>query len=297
MSRRALALFTAICVIWGIPYLLIKVAVAGVSPASLVFLRTGVGALLLVPLALARGEVRPLLPAWRWLVAYTVAELAVPWLLLADAETKLASSLSGLLVAATPLVGALLAWVTRSEHRLGARRVAGLGVGIAGVALLLGLDVSVGDLGAVGEIGLVAVGYATGPLIIARRLSGLPPVGVVAGSLALSAVAYAPVGIIQLAGRHPQVQVWASVAVLGVICTALAFVLFFALIAEIGPIRATVVSYFNPALALLLGVLVLGEPFTVGAGLGFALILAGSFLATRRAAASTSPAERVSGDA
>ena len=282
MSRKALVLFAVMCVVWGIPYLLIKVAVSGISPASLVFLRTGIGALLLVPVAVARREGRTILPAWRWLIAYTVAELAIPWFLLSSAETKLSSSLSGLLVAAVPLFGALLAWVTRSEHQLDGRRLAGLGVGFAGVAVLLGFDISSHDLLAVAEIGVCTVGYAVGPMIISRRLSHLPSVGVVAGSLAFAAVVYAPVGIIQLGDSHPTTRVIASAVTLGVVCTAVAFVLFFALIAEIGPVRATVITYFNPAVALVLGVTILGEPLRIGAVLGFALILIGSFLATRR---------------
>ena len=269
------------CVIWGIPYLLIKIAVSGMTPATLVFLRTGIGALLLLPVAVARREVRAVLPAWRWVIAYTVAELAVPWYLLSSAETRLSSSLSGLLIAAVPLVASVLAWATRSEHRLRGRRLAGLAVGLAGVAVLLGLDVSVRDLGAVGEIGLCTVGYAIGPMIISRKLSRLPPVAVVAASLTFSALVYAPLGIAQLAGSHPGARELASAAGLGVVCTALAFVLFFALIAEIGPIRATVITYFNPAVALLLGVTILGEPLRLGAVLGFALVLAGSYLATR----------------
>ncbi|MGA2283610.1 MAG: DMT family transporter [Candidatus Dormibacteria bacterium] len=282
MSRRALVLFTVMCVIWGIPYLLIKVAVSGMTPASLVFLRTGIGAVLLVPVAVARGEVRPVLRAWRWVVVYTVAELAVPWFLLSSAETRLTSSLSGLLVAAVPLIGALLAWITRSEHQLDGRRLAGLGVGLAGVGVLLGFDISVRDLGAVAEVGLCTVGYAIGPMIISRKLSRLPSVGVVAASLAFAALVYAPLGIAQLAGGHPTPRSLASAATLGVVCTAVAFVLFFALIAEIGPVRATVITYLNPAVALVLGVSILGEPLRIGAVLGFALILAGSFLATRR---------------
>jgi drug/metabolite transporter (DMT)-like permease len=297
MSRRALLLFAVMCVIWGIPYLLIKVAVSGMSPASLVFLRTGIGALLLLPVAFVRHEVRPVLPAWRWLVAYTVAELAIPWFLLSSAETRLTSSLSGLLVAAVPLVGALLAWITRSEHQLDRRRLAGLGVGIAGVAVLLGLDISFRDLGAVGEIGVVTVGYAAGPMIISRKLAHLPSVGVVAASLTLTAVGYAPVGIAQLAGGHLTGRSLASAATLGVVCTAVAFVLFFALIAEIGPVRATVITYFNPAVALVLGVVVLGEPLRIGAVVGFALILAGSFLATRRPPETASRVEEGAGEA
>ena len=289
MNRRALLLFAAMCVIWGIPYLFIKIAVAGMTPATLVFLRTGIGTLLLLPVAVARREVRPVLPAWRWVIVYTVAEVAVPWFLLSSAETKLSSSLSGLLIAAVPLVGAVLAWVTRSEHRIGGRRLAGLGVGLAGVAVLLGLDISARDLGAVGEIGLCTVGYAIGPMVISRKLSQLPSVGVVAASLTLSAVLYAPLGIVQLAGSHPDTGELASAVTLGVVCTALAFVLFFALIAEIGPIRATIITYFNPAVALVLGVTVLGEPLTIGAVLGFALILVGSYLATRPQPARVAP--------
>jgi len=289
VSRRALLLFCVMCVVWGIPYLFIKIAVSSMTPASLVFLRTGIGALLLLPVAIARREVRAVLPAWRWILAYTVAELGVPWFLLSSAETKLSSSLSGLLIAAVPLVGALLAWITRSEHQVDARRLAGLGLGLAGVGVLLGFDVSVHDLGAVGEIGLCAVGYAVGPMIISRKLSQLPSVGVVAASLTVCAVAYAPLGILQLAGGHPTAGALASAVTLGVVCTALAFVLFFALIAEIGPVRATVITYFNPAVALVLGVVVLSEPLRLGAVLGFALILVGSFFATRRQPAASPP--------
>jgi drug/metabolite transporter (DMT)-like permease len=291
VSRKALTLFAIMCVVWGIPYLLIKVAVSGMTPASLVFLRTGIGALLLVPVAIARREMRPILPAWKWLIAYTLAELAIPWFLLSSAETRLSSSLSGLLVAAVPLIGALLAWVMRSQYQLDSRRLAGLGVGLAGVAVLLGFDISGHDLLAVAEIGVCTVGYAIGPMIISRKLSGLPPVGVVAASLAFAALVYAPVGIIQLGDSHPTARVLASAVTLGVVCTAVAFVLFFALIAEIGPVRATVITYFNPAVALVLGVTILGEPLRLGALLGFALILMGSFLATRRKAAVTEEAK------
>ena len=223
-----------------------------------------------------------MLPAWRWVIAYTVAELAVPWFLLSSAETRLTSSLSGLLVAAVPLIGALLAWATRSEHQLDGRRLAGLGVGVVGVGVLLGFDVTAHDLGAVAEVGLCAIGYAVGPMIISRKLSRLPSIGVVAASLTLSAVVYAPLGIAQLAGGHPTPRALASAATLGVVCTAVAFVLFFALIAEIGPVRSTVITYFNPAVALVLGVTILGEPLRIGTVLGFALILVGSVLATRQ---------------
>ena len=285
MNRRGWLLFAAMGVIWGVPYLLIKVAVADLSPASLVLLRTATGALALLPIVLARGAIAPLRPHWRWVLLYTVVEVAVPWMLLSDAERHISSSLAGLLIAAVPFIGALLALVTGGDDRLNGRRLAGLLVGLFGVATLVGFDVSGGSLGAVGEIAVVTVGYALGPMIIARRLRGVPAVGVVAASLVLTAIAYAPVGVLQLPHHAPSVQVILAVVGLGVLCTALAFLLFFALIAEVGPVRATVITYVNPAVALLLGVGVLGESFTVATGVGFVLILLGSYLATSRTTA------------
>jgi len=280
-------------VIWGIPYLLIKIAVGELTPAGLVLLRTALGAALLLPIAATRGWLTPLLPYWRWVIAYTVVEVSLPWFLLSDAERRLSSSLTGLLIAAVPLIGAVLQRLTRGDERIDPGRLAGLMVGLAGVAVLVGLNVSFKDLGAVGEVGLVAIGYATGPLIIARRLPRLPAVGVVAASLALTAIAYAPLGLPQLPRTLPSARVLLAVGILGVVCTALAFLLFFALIGEVGPVRATVITYFNPAVALLLGVTLLNEPLTVGAIVGFGLILVGSVLATRRssglAGAATSP--------
>lgn len=269
-------------VIWGIPYLLIKVAVAEMSPATLVLGRTALGAALLLPLAARRGELRALLPHWRAIVLYTAVEVAGPWILLSDAERRLSSSLAGLLIAGVPLVGALLAWAFGGDDRPDLRRAAGLIVGFGGVAVVVGVDVSADDLAAVGEIGLVVVGYATGAMIIARRLARVPTVGVIAASLTVTALAYAPFALTQLPPRTPSAGALASVALLGVVCTALAFLLFFALIAEVGPNRATVITYFNPAVALLLGVVLLGEPFTLGIAAGFALIALGSFVATRR---------------
>ena len=273
------------CGLWGVPYLLIKVAVRGVTPATLVFARTGIGAVILLPVAAARGQLRPLLAFWRPMVVYTVVELAIPWFLLSSAERRLSSSLTGLLVAAVPLVGTVLSRATGGTDLLDAKAVIGLLVGLGGVAALVGLDVGRADLGAVAGVGLVVVGYATGPLIVARSLATLPGLGVVAASLGLCAVGYAPVGILQRPGVLPSGRVVAAVVVLGVVCTALAFVVFFHLIAEVGPVRATVITYVNPAVAIALGVAFLGERVNAGTGLGFVLVLAGSFLATRRSSA------------
>ena len=288
MSRRGWVLFLAMGVIWGVPYLLIKVAVDVLTPASLVLLRTAVAAVILLPLALARGQLRPLLPKWRPLVAFTVAELAVPWFLLSNAERRLSSSLSGLLIAAVPLVGALLGWLTGGE-RLGVRRILGLAIGIGGVAALVGLDLGGGDVPALLQMSVVAIGYAVGPFILARYLTDVSGLGVIAAALSLTAIAYLPVGVAQLPAQWPSAKVIASVLTLSVLCTAIAFLVFFALIDEVGPVRATVITYVNPAVAVALGVILLGEPFTVGIAVGFALVLLGSVLATRRSQPVTEP--------
>ncbi|GAA5202243.1 EamA family transporter [Rugosimonospora acidiphila] len=282
MSRRGWLLFMAMGLIWGVPYLLIKVSVGVLSPVSLVFLRTGLGALLLLPLAGARGQLRPLLRHWPAVLVFTAAEVAVPWLLLASAEQRLDSSLSGLLIAAVPLFGALLAWASGTE-RPGGMRLTGLLVGLVGVAALVGLDVHGGDLRALVEMAGVVIGYAVGPYVLARYLSDVPGAVVTAVSLGLTALVYLPVAVFQLPRHWPSARVTGAVVVLAVLCTAAAFLLFVALIAEVGPVRATVVTYVNPAVAVALGVLLLDEPFTLGIGLGFALVLAGSVLATRRA--------------
>jgi drug/metabolite transporter (DMT)-like permease len=297
MTRRGWILFAALGVVWGIPYLLIKVAVRDLTPASLVFLRTAIGAALLLPVVVAgRGDARALLRRWRPIAAFTVIEMAVPWLLLSDAERHVTSSLAGLLMASVPLVGAVVSRVSGGHERLGARRAGGLAVGLVGVVALLGLDLGSGDAGAIGKLAVVVVGYAVGPLIVARKLYDLPALHVIAASLALCAIGYAPVGVAQLPPALPPVEVVAAVAVLGVLCTAVAFLLFFRLIAEVGPVRSTVITYVNPAVAVAAGVALLGEPFTAGTGVGFVLILLGSWLATgssRGAAPEAPPAERV----
>jgi len=285
VSRRAWLLFAAMCVIWGIPYLLIKVAVRDMTPAVLVFSRTALGALILLPVAASRHQLRPLVRFFKPLLAYTAVEVAIPWWLLSTAELHLPSSLTGLLIAAVPLVGAVLAFGTGSADRLGRVQLAGLAVGLGGVAAVVGLDVGHSDLAAAGLVGLVAVGYALGPWTIRRYLADAPPLGVVAASLGLTALVYAPIAAGQWPARVPPAEVIESVVTLVVVCTVLGFLLFFALIAEIGPVRSTVITYVNPAVAVLLGVAVLGETLTLGMVVGFALILAGSFFATRQRAA------------
>jgi len=280
MTRRGWLLFVAMGVIWGLPYLLIRVSVREVSPAFLVFVRTAGGALLLSPFVVRRGLLAPLLARWKPLVAYTVAELCVPWWLLFTAEKKVSSSLAGLLVAAVPIAGAVIARVTGSD-RLDRRRAAGLVLGLVGVAALVGFNVGRSDLVAASSFVLVVTGYALGPWILSRHLSEVPGPSVVVASLVLCAIVYAPVAVLQRPTAALSASVLASMAGLVAVCTAVAFIAFFALIAEVGPMRATVITYLNPAVAVVLGVAVLGEKFGPMTAVGFAAVLGGSVLATR----------------
>jgi drug/metabolite transporter (DMT)-like permease len=283
LTRRGIVLFAAMCVIWGVPYLMIRVAVRELAPVTLVFGRTAIGALLLVPVAFVRRtELRELVARWRPLLAYTAIEVAIPWVLLARAETKLSSSLTGLLIAAVPLVGAVVVTLTGERQKQGSRRWIGLLIGIAGVGAIVGLNLGVVNGLAVGEIALVAVCYAIGPIVLARKLAELPALDVVVASLVLSAIAYAPLAAWRWPSSLPSGRVLLSVVGLAVICTAIAFLVFFALIAEVGPVRATVITYLNPAVAAVLGVAVLGEHVTWGMGIGFVLVLTGCVLATGR---------------
>ncbi|MEV6095991.1 DMT family transporter [Nocardia sp. NPDC051981] len=281
MSKRGWLLFLGMGVIWGVPYAMIRVAVRDFDPVFVAFGRTLLGALVLLPIALSTRVLRPALRHWRWVLMYTIVEITGPWLLIGRAETRLTSSTVGLLIAAVPLIAIVL--TTRLGHeRLDPRRILGLVIGFAGVTALVGLDIDVSNLGALAAIGVSVIGYALGPIIIDRKLTELPPIGVVTGSLIFAAAIYLPFALWRMPSRFPAGASW-SVVGLGLICTALAFVVFFALIGEVGPSRATVITYINPAVALLIGVSMLDEPLTAGMAIGFPLVILGSILGTARA--------------
>ena len=279
VSRKGWLLFITLCVIWGLPYLFIRIAVRELPPPALVFLRTAPAALLLLPFALRRGGVRRLLRAWPWVLLYTAVELCIPWLLLAHAEQRISSSLAGLLIATVPLIGAVLYRAFGVADHFDARRLTGLFIGFAGVAALVGLDIAHSDVLGIVEVVVVALCYATGPLVISRKLADLPAIGVITASLVVTAVLYAPAGIATMPSSL-SAETIGSVAVLSVVCTVVAFLVFFALIHEVGPSRTTVITYVNPLVAVLLGVALLSEPFTLGIAVGMPLILAGSVLGT-----------------
>jgi len=283
MTRRGLLLFAALGIAWGIPYLFIKVAVSELEPGMVVLARSALAAVLLLPLALFRREVGTVLRRWKPMLAYTIVEIVIPWYFLSSAEQHLPSSTAGLLLAAVPLAGVGVAFLMGRPAALSGLNWVGIAVGMLGVAALVGLDIGGSDLVSVGEMAIVVVGYALGPAILSRWMSDLPGVGVVAVSLAGAAIAYVPVVLLtgSWPAAWPSAQVTIAIIVLAVVCSALAFLFMIGLIAEIGPVRATTITYVNPAVAILAGVLVLGERVTVWTVVGFVLVLAGSWLVTR----------------
>jgi drug/metabolite transporter (DMT)-like permease len=285
MSRRGWILFLSLGFVWGLPYLLIKVAVEDLSPPVIIFLRVALSAALLLPIAWKQGYLSQLKGHWKWVFGFALIEITGPFGALTFAEIRLTSSMTGLLIAAVPIVSAIFAWKLGIDDRLSGTRLIGLGIGILGVAALVGLDVTGGDLLSVAALAITVVGYALGPIIVARKLGAVPAMAAIAMAMVINSIIYAPFALLTWPQTTVPVITWASVLVLGVVCTALAFILFFSLVAEVGPARTTVITYINPAVAVVLGIVVLSEPITPGLLIGFPLILIGSFLATRKAPA------------
>jgi drug/metabolite transporter (DMT)-like permease len=283
MTRQAWLLFAAMSVIWGIPYLMIKVAVTELSPAAVAGSRTLLAAVILLPLAAHQKALRPALVLWKWVIAFAVLEMAGPWVLLGHAEMRVSSGFAGLMLATVPLVGVLIARLRGEPGAFAPVRLRGLALGILGVVGLVGIDSFTGSVDALSvvELLLVAVGYAAAPVVANTVLAEVPAMGVIALSVALVAVIYLPWTVAGYAGGGTSTEVISAVLVLGLVCTALAFVLFFRLIALAGPVRATVITFINPAVAIGLGILILGEPLTPGMLLGFPLVVLGAYWATR----------------
>jgi drug/metabolite transporter (DMT)-like permease len=282
MSTRAWMLFAAVSVLWGIPYLFIKLAVEELSPTMVAFGRVALGFAVLLPYAWYRGALRGLPARWRPMLVYTVVEIVLPWPLIGFGEQRVTSSLAAILIAAVPLIIALLALRFDHDERAEGSRLLGLVLGFAGVVVLLGLDVAgrPGELLGAAAILAAAVGYACGPMIIKHRLSDVDPLGPVTASLGLATLLLAPAALSSAPATTPSADAIVSVVVLGLVCSALGFLLFFALIAEVGPGRATVITYVNPVVATALGVTLLDERVGPTAVAGLLLILAGSWLST-----------------
>jgi drug/metabolite transporter (DMT)-like permease len=284
MSWRVGATFAALCVIWGLPYFFIKLAVAELPPVIVAWGRITLGAAVLLPIAWRRGGLRGLGHHKIAVLAFAVIELVIPFSMLSVGEQWVSSSLTGILIATVPLMVLILSPLFGIREPLGARRLVGLVIGLAGVVVLLGLDAVSGMLGWIG-VGCIMVAtlcYACGALIIQRFFKDADGQGVVAASLGVAAVVLLPGAIYWAPDHVPSLRALTYIAILGAVCSAIALSLFFWLIAHLGAARTAVVTYINPAVAALLGVLVLHESFGKGGVLGLALILLGSWLGTHR---------------
>ncbi len=285
MSRRGWILFASLGIIWGTPYLLIKISVDSLSTPMVVFGRLIIGAVILLPIALATRQLPLLRGHWRWVIAFALVEMTFTWWALTWAEERISSSLAGLFIATVPITTALIARRFGLDDRLTGTRLWGMAIGFVGVGALVGLDVSGGDLLAIAALVITVLGYSIGPIIVDKKLQGVPSLAVIAVSLSINALIYAPFAWVTRPTEPVPASAWWSVIGLGAVCTAAAFMIFFALIAEVGPSRTTLITYVNPAVAVILGILILDEPVTLGIAIGFPLVLLGSYLATRRAPA------------
>ena len=283
MSARAWVAFAAVSTLWGIPYLFIKVAVDdGVPPAFLAWVRVVLGATVLLALAWRAGVLALLRGRWRWLAVFGVVEIAVPFPLIAAGEQHVSSSLAAIVVAAAPLFVALLALRYDSDERVGGTRLAGLLIGLAGVVALVGIDVAgnANELIGTAAILIAAFCYAVGPMVLKRHLADLDPRATMGAALAIAAAVLTPAAALAPPAAAPSADAIVSLGVLGLFCTAAAFVFYGALVVEAGAGRALVITYVAPVVAVALGVAILGERPGAGAVAGLLLILAGSWLST-----------------
>jgi drug/metabolite transporter (DMT)-like permease len=281
MDRRSWSLLLLLGAIWGASYLFIKIGLRDLSPSMVAFIRIALAALVLLPIAAAQGALSGVRPRAGWLALVGAVQVAGPFVLISAGEEEISSSLAGILVASAPLFTALLAiWVDHEERSQGLR-LAGVLVGFGGVAVLLGLDL--GDSGSAFLGGLAVVlaslGYAVGGFLVKHRLAGVAPVGMSASVMAASAIFLLPPAILTAPGSAPGLGPAAAVTALGVVGTGAAFVIFYGLIASVGPARAFLVTYIAPGFAVVYGALLLSEEVTVATLAGLALILAGSWLA------------------
>ncbi|HWM67309.1 MAG TPA: DMT family transporter [Steroidobacteraceae bacterium] len=287
MTWRTWLAFGALGMVWGLPYFFIKLALVDLSAADVAWGRVSLGALVLLPIAWKRGALRSLAAHKGAVVAFAFAELIGPFFLISVGERWIGSSLAGILVATLPLTLILLSPAFGLREPLGTRRLVGLATGFIGVVVLLGIG-SVHGLTAwagVGCVLLATLGYAVGSIIVQKYLSNTDELGAVAMSLGIAAIVLLPGALWTAPSHTPALLSLLSVGVLGIVCTALALQLYFYLIRRAGAARASVITYINPAVAALLGVGVLHEPFGLAGGLGLALILLGSWLSTSRAPA------------
>jgi drug/metabolite transporter (DMT)-like permease len=292
MSRKGFLLFIAASVAWGVPYFFVRIAAEEFSPSMIIFARTILGAVVLIPLAIKRNSLRPALKAWKYVLAFAVIEMVIPWWMLTTAQSgnpvHINSGLAGLLIGTVPFFSLFLGYFyMRDKSVFHPKTIFGLVTGFVGLFLLVGIDAFEGHIDPfwVGVVIIGAIGYAIAPTIVAKNASQVPSEGVISISMVIVAAIYAIPAFAQ--PFQPGVTEatsdgWIALAVLGVVCSAIAFVVFFALIKEIGSTRATLITYPNTLIAILLGVTFLQEPFTPGMMVGVPLVILGSYFATRK---------------
>ncbi len=283
MTRKGWVLFIAMSIFWGIPYFFIRIAVRELDPALVVFARAFIGALVLVPIAAQGRMLRQVLAHWQMVIVFSLIHMVGAFLLISYGEQYVTSSFTSLLISANPTIVALLALGFDKSERVTGSRLFGLFMGIIGLIVLLGFDVGSDShlwFGAT-LILLAATGYAIGALLLKQRpLVAMPRIGVAAGECTVTTLVLLPLVVTRFPTKIPSGGVLISLAILGVICTALALPTFFALIAEVGASRGTVITYINPLVSVVLGVTILSEQITVATIIGFLLIITGSYVST-----------------
>ena len=285
MSSKGIVLFLLAGFIWGIPYFFTEFALDSFSTPSIIWLRVTLGALVLIPLAMRSGDLKRAIKYWPWVLAFAAIEMVGPWFLIPEAQRSVSSGLASLIITTVPFFGILIVGLRGDKSVWHPKTIIGLLLGAAGVIGLIGIDVFRDrvDLLPIGMLLLAALGYAIAPIIVSDKLRDVPMFAVIALSLAMVSVIYAVPAWTTLPTEIPQaaVSAWVGIFGLGVLTTAVAFVVFFTLVREIGPARAELIVFVNVAVAVLLGIVILNEPFTFGMMFGFPLIIFGSYLAIR----------------
>jgi len=287
MSRKSALIFALVGFLWGIPYLFIKVAVDeenGYAPAIVVFGRVLIGAAILIPLAIRDRSIFAALRGIKYVAFYAVLEMIIPWILIGTAEQKISSGLAGLLIASVPIWSNIITYLQGDKDALKANRIVGIGIGFIGVVLIVGIETLTGSSDPLSILMVIvaAIGYAYAIIMIRNKLPDVSGIAINGVAMALTAIFYLPFTIALWPDHTVSHQATYSVIALGVFSTGLAFALFFTLIADIGPTRASLVTYWNTAIAVVLGVIILSEPLTIGMSIGLPLVMLGSWLVNRR---------------
>ena len=287
MSRKGWALFFLSGFVWGIPYLLIRVAVKEVDATIVVFTRVLIGAAIFLPITWRSGALKASMKYWKWILFYAFGEMVGPFWLITTAEKHVTSGLAGLLIATTPIWSAIQASIQGDKSVWHHRRLLGMIIGFFGIFLVVGIESLQGKQSvlAIGMLILAAMGYSVAMMTIARKAGDADGKAINGVAMAITAIIYLPFAIHFAPTHAPSGKAIAALITLGLVPTAFAFFIFFILIKEIGAARGALVTYLNTAFAVVLGVLVLGEPLTLGIILGLPLVLVGSYFASHKATA------------